>query len=59
MVTENAPFQKRLKTPAYRFRMDGRKRKVFEYDDVIHHIRLALCTIRKGYAIVFPSSVFV
>ena len=35
------------------------KTKVFEYDDVIHHILLALFTIRKGYAIVFPSGVFV
>ena len=52
-------FPKTLENAGLSFSYGWTKTKVFEYDDIIHHIRLALCTIRKGYAIVFPSSVFV
>ena len=40
-----------LKTPAYRFRLDGQKRRFFEYGDVIHKTAHALCQA----AIVFSS----
>lgn len=53
-VTENGSFEKRspewrfLKKPAFRIRIDGRKRRFFENHDVIHNILLAWRILRKG-----------
>ena len=46
MVTEDAPFQKRLKTPAYRFRMDGRNGK----EKFKRMLGLFFCGQTKGFA---------
>lgn len=37
-----------MKTPAFRLHVDGRKRRFFEYDDVIRHILLAFRMLLKG-----------